>query len=63
MTRYTARATREDPFWVIEVEGVGTTQALDLDEAMEMARDLVAAMREVPFEEIDMTLIAESHAG
>lgn len=63
MTRYTARAMREDEFWIIEVEGVGTTQALDLDEAMEMARDLVAAMRELPHDEIDMTLIAQSHAG
>src|SRR3954465_10266349 len=38
MTDYRARAWREDPWWVVEVEGVGATQAKSVDKIDHMAR-------------------------
>lgn len=49
---YTATATREGKWWVIRVDGVGTTQARHLNEVDEWARGLIEAMTdaEVPAE-------------
>ena len=44
MADYTATAIREGDSWVIDVPGVGTTQADSIDDIEEMAVDLVTAM-------------------
>jgi hypothetical protein len=45
--RYSVTARREGDWWVIDVDGVGVTQAKRLDKVEHMARDLVAAMNDV----------------
>lgn len=52
MNRYTATVHREGDWWVIDVEGVGATQAKRLDKVSHMARDLVAAMHDVDYDEV-----------
>lgn len=44
---YRATAHREGKLWVVDVEGVGVTQGRNLEQARNMAVDLVVAMREV----------------
>ncbi len=44
MADYTATAICEGDHWVIDVPGVGTTQADTVDDIEEMAVDLVTAM-------------------
>jgi hypothetical protein len=44
MADYTAIAICEGDHWVIDVPGVGTTQADSVDEVEDMAVDLVTAM-------------------
>ena len=44
MAGYTATAICEGDHWVIDVPGVGTTQADTVDDVEEMALDLVVAM-------------------
>jgi hypothetical protein len=44
MADYTATAISEGDHWVIDVPGVGTTQAETVDELEDMAVDLVTAM-------------------
>jgi hypothetical protein len=44
MADYTATAICEGDYWVIDVPGVGTTQADSIDDLEEMAVDLVIAM-------------------
>ena len=44
MADYTATAISEGDHWVIDVPGVGTTQADSVDDIEEMAIDLVTAM-------------------
>jgi hypothetical protein len=44
MTDYTATAICEGDYWVIDVPGVGTTQADSVDDIEEMAIALVIAM-------------------
>jgi hypothetical protein len=44
MADYTAIAVSEGDHWVIDVPGVGTTQADSVDDLEEMAVDLVTAM-------------------
>jgi|1186.fasta_scaffold326301_1 DNA-directed RNA polymerase specialized sigma subunit len=56
MTYYRARAWREDPWWVIEVEGVGATQAKTVDKIDHMARALVADVEGVPYDEVGITV-------
>lgn len=48
MSHYTAVVTREGRGWVVDVLGVGTTQARNLAEAKDMAIDLVSITRQVP---------------
>src|SRR3954471_20530826 len=56
MTDYRARAWREDPWWVVEVEGVGATQAKSVDKIDHMARALVADVEGVPYDEVGITV-------
>jgi hypothetical protein len=44
MADYIATAICEGDHWVIDVDGVGTTQADSIDDIDEMAVDLVSAM-------------------
>jgi hypothetical protein len=44
MADYTATAISEGDYWVIDVPGVGTTQADSVDDIEKMAVDLVTAM-------------------
>jgi len=43
MSEYTATAVCEGDYWVIDVPGIGTTQADVVDDIEEMAVDLVSA--------------------
>jgi DNA-directed RNA polymerase specialized sigma24 family protein len=47
VSTYRAVAQREGRLWVVDVEGVGTTQGRNLMEAKEMAGDLVVAVLDV----------------
>ena len=44
MANYIATAICEGDYWVIDVPGVGTTQADSVDDIEKMAVDLVTAM-------------------
>jgi hypothetical protein len=44
MADYIATAICEGDHWIIDVDGVGTTQADSIDDIDEMAVDLVSAM-------------------
>jgi hypothetical protein len=44
MADYTATAIAEGDHWVIDVPGVGTTQADSVDDLQDVAVDLVTAM-------------------
>ncbi|MGY1643002.1 hypothetical protein ACI782_18000 [Geodermatophilus sp. SYSU D00703] len=52
MADYTATAICEGDHWVIDVPGVGTTQADGVDDLEEMAVDLVIAMTHTAPEEV-----------
>ncbi len=52
MTDYTATAICEGDHWVIDVPGIGTTQADSVDDLEEMALDLVIAMTHAAPEEV-----------
>ena len=52
MASYTATAICEGDHWVIDVPGVGTTQADSVDDIEEMALDLVVAMTHADPEEV-----------
>jgi len=54
VNRYRARVHREGSWWVIEVDGVGVTQAKRLDQVSHMARDLVAAMLDIDADEVEV---------
>lgn len=56
---FTATATRESKWWVVEVDGVGTTQGRSAAEARAMAKDLVAAMLDVPEDDIEVAVMFE----
>jgi hypothetical protein len=49
---YTAIAVSEGDHWVIDVAGVGTTQATGVDELREMAVDLVVAVTHADPEDV-----------
>jgi hypothetical protein len=55
-TNFIARASREGRWWVVEVDGVGVTQARSLTEAQEMATDLVVAMRGLRRRQVAVTV-------
>ncbi len=52
MASYTATAVCEGDHWVIDVPGVGTTQADSVDDIEHMALDLVVAMTHTDPEEV-----------
>jgi hypothetical protein len=52
MADYTATAICEGDHWVIDVPGIGTTQADSVDDLEEMALDLVIAMTHTAPEEV-----------
>ncbi|MCV2489849.1 hypothetical protein OF117_10790 [Geodermatophilus sp. YIM 151500] len=52
MASYTATAICEGDHWVIDVPGVGTTEAGSVDDVHEMAVDLVVAMTHVAAEDV-----------
>jgi hypothetical protein len=54
MPDYTATAICEGDHWVIDVPGVGTTQADGVDDIEEMALDLVVAMTRTAPEEVHL---------
>jgi hypothetical protein len=54
VTAYKTIARREGEWWVIEVEGVGATQAKRLDQVEHMARDLIAVMQDEPNPAIEL---------
>ena len=54
MPDYTATAICEGDHWVIDVPGVGTTQADGVDDIEEMALDLVVAMTHAAPEEVHL---------
>ena len=52
MTDFTAAAICEGDHWVIDIPGIGTTQADSVDDLEEMAVDLVIAMTDTAPEEV-----------
>lgn len=56
MSEHTARAWREGTWWVVDVEGVGATQAKTLDKVDHMARALVADMLDEPYESVKVSV-------
>jgi len=56
MTDYSARAWREGSWWVVEVEGVGATQAQTVDTIDHMARALVADVDGVPYDKVGVAV-------
>ena len=52
MASYTVTAICEGDHWVVDVAGVGTTQADSVDDIEEMALDLVVAMTHTAPEEV-----------
>lgn len=59
MSTYTATAHREGDWWVIDVEGVGVTQAKRLDQVEGMARDMVALMLDVDISTVQVDVHPE----
>lgn len=63
MASYRATVTRDGRFWLVRVEGVGSTQARHLRELDTMAKDLIALMTSDNPEEVvvdyDIRLPAE----
>jgi hypothetical protein len=56
VSEHTGRAWREGEWWVIDVEGVGATQARTLDKVDHMARSLVADMTGVAYEAVTVAV-------
>jgi hypothetical protein len=56
MPDYTATAICEGDHWVIDVPGVGTTQADTVDDIEEMALDLIIAMTHMAPEDVHVRL-------
>jgi hypothetical protein len=54
MPEYTATAICEGDYWVIDVPGVGTTQAATVEEVEEMAVNLVIAMTHTAPEDVQL---------
>lgn len=52
MADYTATAIAEGDHWVIDIPGVGTTEADSIDDIEDMAVDLVIAMTHTAAEDV-----------
>lgn len=59
VSTYTARVTREGRWWVVDVDGIGVTQARSLPDAQVMAADLVSALRDVDVAPSDVELLVD----
>jgi len=59
---FTATATREDEWWVVDVEDVGVTQGRTQEEAAHMATDLVVAMRKLDPKDFTVDIEFCNHA-
>jgi hypothetical protein len=56
MADYTAIAVSEGDHWVIDVEGIGTTQAASVDDLEQSAVDLVTAMTHTAPQDVHVEL-------
>lgn len=56
MSQYAGRAWREGDWWVIDVEGVGATQARTLDRVDHLARSLVADLTGAGYEAVTVSV-------
>jgi hypothetical protein len=56
MADYTATAICEGDHWVIDVPGIGTTEAATVDDVEEMAHDLVVAMTHAAPEDVHVRM-------
>ncbi|WP_369134334.1 hypothetical protein [Modestobacter sp. I12A-02662] len=54
MVGYTATAICEGDHWVIDVDGVGTTEAASVEDVQEMAVDLVVATTHAAHEDVQV---------
>jgi hypothetical protein len=63
VTTYSAHATREGRWWVVDVEGVGVTQARTLPDAQIMAADLISALRNIEVAPTDVDIDVEVEGG
>lgn len=53
--RYDLTVRRDGPFWFVSIPAIdGATQARNLDEIDEMARDYISAITDVPVESIEI---------
>lgn len=54
---YTATATREGRWWVLEVEGVGATQSRTLDGATVEVADMIATMLDLDPADVEVDVV------
>ena len=59
LTHWIARTFLESPWWVIEVDGVGTTQARSLALVETVATDMIATVLNIPESSIEVEVVAE----
>ncbi len=57
--QFDATATRDGRWWLIEVPGIGATQARSLAGAEDQARDLVAAVLDVDIDEVSVDVLPD----
>jgi DNA-directed RNA polymerase specialized sigma subunit len=56
MSTYTGHAWREGEWWVIDIDGLGATQARTLDKIDHMARSLVADLADLAYETVTVAI-------
>ena len=56
MKTYSATATREGRWWIVDVPDIGVTQGRSTREAERMAADLVAIMLGIPVEQVSVNV-------
>ena len=59
MSNWIARTHREAPWWVVEVEGIGTTQARSLALVETVAIDMIATVLAIPTSSVSVEVVAE----
>lgn len=59
MSTYTATAHREGDWWVVDVAGIGATQAKRLDQVEDMARDMIAIMEDVDLDDVHVDVVPQ----
>ncbi len=59
MRSFVARTYREPPWWIIEVKGVGTTQARSLSRVEVTAADMISGVLDLPIDHIQVEVVAE----